>query len=158
MPPSPTPESIHIGADDLPFVEIGDGSLLKVLQVKKGEGLLWGFGHRVYRTEDPRSALLKETALANGGGVVELAVEVEKVVLEELDAHRPDRALRTNVEFYAGVVLDQIGLPQPLFTGAFAVSRAVGWSAHIMEQITDNKIIRPSSRYVGPAPSAGAAA
>ena len=119
----------------------------------RGERIM-GFGHRVYRTEDPRSALLKKTALALGGELPELAVAVEEVVLDELNEHRPERALRTNVEFYAGVVLHQIGLPQPLFTGAFAVSRAVGWSAHIAEQLVANKIIRPASLYVGPQPHA----
>jgi len=119
----------------------------------RGERIM-GFGHRVYRTEDPRAALLKKTALDIGGPLPELAVEVEAVVLDELNKHRPDRALRTNVEFYAGVVLHQIGLPQRLFTGVFAVSRAVGWSAHVAEQLVGNKIIRPASLYVGQEPHA----
>jgi citrate synthase len=114
---------------------------------------IMGFGHRVYRTEDPRSALLKQTALELGGPVARLAVEVERVVLELLDSRYPERKLRTNVEFYAGVVLHQIGLPPALFTPTFAVSRTIGWTAHALEQIVGNRIIRPSSRYVAaPAP------
>jgi citrate synthase len=115
---------------------------------------IMGFGHRVYRTEDPRSALLKQTALELGGPVVELAVEVERVVLELLEHRYPERKLRTNVEFYAGVVLHQIGLPPALFTPTFAVSRTIGWTAHVLEQTVANRIIRPSSRYVGMPPDA----
>lgn len=110
---------------------------------------LMGFGHRVYRTEDPRSAVLKQTALSLGGPLVSLAVEVERLAVEILDAKYPDRQLRTNVEFYAGVVLHAIGLPAELFPPTFAVSRMVGWMAHAREQMTGNRIIRPSSRYVG---------
>jgi|SRR5688572_20065645 citrate synthase len=114
-----------------------------------GERIM-GFGHRVYRTEDPRSAALKETALALGGPVVELAVEVERVALEILDRKYPERRLRTNVEFYAGVVLHEIGLPSELFSPTFAVSRMIGWMAHALEQMQGNRIVRPASRYVGP--------
>jgi citrate synthase len=113
---------------------------------------IMGFGHRVYRTEDPRSALLKQTALELGGPVADLAVEVERVVLDLLERRYPERRLRTNVEFYAGVVLHQIGLPAPLFTSTFAVSRTIGWTAHALEQMIGNRIIRPSSRYVGAPP------
>jgi citrate synthase len=114
--------------------------------------VIMGFGHRVYRTEDPRSALLKETALELGGPLVDLAVEVEDVILEALDRHRPGRDLRTNVEYYASVVLHLVGLPADLFTPTFAVSRMIGWTAHAIEQTIGNRIIRPSSRYVGPTP------
>lgn len=110
---------------------------------------LMGFGHRVYRTEDPRSAALKETALALGGPIVDLAVEVERIALETLDHKYPERRLRTNVEFYAGVVLHEIGLPVELFSPTFAVSRMIGWMAHALEQTVGNRIIRPASRYVG---------
>ena len=88
-----------------------------------------------------------------GGPIAELAIAVERVVLELLEDRYPDRRLRTNVEFYAGVVLHQIGLPAELFTPTFAVSRTIGWTAHILEQTHGNRIIRPSSRYVGPAPT-----
>lgn len=111
---------------------------------------IMGFGHRVYRTEDPRSAALKETAIALGGPVVELALEVERVALEVLDHKYPERRLRTNVEFYAGVVLHEIGLPAELFSPTFAVSRMIGWMAHALEQMNGNRILRPASRYVGP--------
>jgi citrate synthase len=111
---------------------------------------LMGFGHRVYRTEDPRSAVLKATALELGGPMVELAVEVERLAVAILDARYPERKLRTNVEFYAGVVLHEIGLPAELFPTTFAVSRMVGWMAHALEQTAGNRIIRPASRYVGP--------
>jgi citrate synthase len=111
---------------------------------------IMGFGHRVYRTEDPRSAVLKETARALGGPLVELAIEVERIALDILDTKYPERKLRTNVEFYAGVVLHEIGLPADLFPPTFAVSRMVGWMAHVLEQTRGNRIIRPASRYVGP--------
>lgn len=109
-----------------------------------------GFGHRVYRTEDPRSAVLKATARAIGGPLVELAVDVEQVALEILDSRYPERRLRTNVEFYAGVVLHLVGLPPALFPATFAVSRMTGWMAHVLEQAAANRLIRPSARYVGP--------
>ncbi len=110
---------------------------------------IMGFGHRVYRTEDPRSLVLKETALALGGPMVDLAVEVERVAVELLQTKYPDRNLRTNVEFFAGVVLNEIGIPAELFSPSFAVSRMIGWMAHALEQIPGNRIIRPASRYVG---------
>jgi citrate synthase len=109
-----------------------------------------GFGHRVYRTDDPRSAALKETALALGGPVVELAVAVERIALDCLERKYPERQLRTNVEYYAGVVLHECGLPAELFTPTFAVSRMIGWMAHALEQTDHNRLIRPSSRYTGP--------
>ena len=111
---------------------------------------IMGFGHRVYRTEDPRSAALKETALSLGGPIVDLAVDVERVALEILEKKYPERRLRTNVEFYAGVVLHEIGLPAELFPPTFAVSRMIGWMAHVLEQMESNRIIRPASKYVGP--------
>lgn len=111
---------------------------------------LMGFGHRVYRTEDPRSAVLKATALSLGGSMVDLALEVERIALDILDNRYPERRLRTNVEFYAGVVLHEIGLPAELFPPTFAVSRMVGWMAHVLEQVDGNRIIRPASEYVGP--------
>jgi len=111
---------------------------------------IMGFGHRVYRTEDPRSALLKETALEMGGPIVDLAVEVEQLVVDILQRRYPERNLRTNVEYYAGVVLHLIGLPADMFSPTFAVSRTIGWTAHVLEQTVGNRIIRPASRYVGP--------
>ncbi|MFA9429958.1 citrate synthase [Egicoccus sp. AB-alg2] len=114
----------------------------------RGERIM-GFGHRIYRTEDPRAALLRETARDLGGDRFELALAVETTVRELLRRHRPDRVLDVNVEYWAAVVLDAVGVPRPLFTPTFAVSRAIGWMAHALEQTEHNRIMRPSSRYVG---------
>ncbi len=115
-------------------------------------GRIMGFGHPVYRTEDPRSAMLKEIALGFGGSRVELAVEMERQVLTLLAELKPGRALNTNIEFFAAVVMEHCGIPTELFTPTFAVARLIGWTAHVLEQAEDSKIIRPSSRYVGPTP------
>jgi citrate synthase len=111
-----------------------------------------GFGHRVYKTLDPRSELMRVTAEELGGPLVEFAEQVERTVVRVLDETKPGRQLYTNVEFYAGVVMELCGIPRELFTPTFAVSRTVGWCAHLLEQAADNRIIRPSSRYVGPPP------
>ncbi|MER7840276.1 citrate synthase/methylcitrate synthase [Streptomyces sp. NPDC096040] len=117
-----------------------------------------GFGHAVYRTEDPRSRMLREIAQDFGGPRVEFAVEVERQVERILAELKPGRELHTNVEFYAGVVMELCGLPREMFTPTFAAARAVGWSANILEQAADSKIIRPVARYVGPEPRVTAAA
>ncbi|MFD8674053.1 citrate synthase/methylcitrate synthase [Streptomyces seoulensis] len=111
---------------------------------------IMGFGHAVYRTEDPRSRMLREIALGFGGPRVEFAVEVERQVEAILADLKPGRELHTNVEFYAGVVMELCGLPREMFTPTFAAGRVVGWSANILEQAADPKIIRPVARYVGP--------
>jgi citrate synthase len=113
---------------------------------------IMGFGHAVYRTEDPRSRLLRTTAQELGGERVELAVEVERRVVELLAELKPGRELRTNVEYYAGVVMEQCGIPRPMFTPTFTSSRVIGWCAHALEQARERKIIRPAARYVGPPP------
>ncbi|TDD71960.1 citrate synthase/methylcitrate synthase [Jiangella aurantiaca] len=113
---------------------------------------IMGFGHPVYRTEDPRSRMLREIAVGFGGPLVEFAVEVERQVEAILAELKPGRELHTNVEFYAGVVMEQCGLPRAMFTPTFAVARVVGWTANILEQAADSKIIRPAARYVGPPP------
>ncbi|HLT61228.1 MAG TPA: citrate/2-methylcitrate synthase, partial [Microlunatus sp.] len=120
-------------------------------KITSGERIM-GFGHPVYRTEDPRSAMLKQLALALGGPRVELAVETERQVLRLLEELKPGRALHTNIEFYAAIVMEHCGIPAELFTPTFAVARLIGWTAHVLEQAQDPKIIRPSSRYVGPPP------
>jgi citrate synthase len=111
---------------------------------------IMGFGHAVYRAPDPRSALLREVAERLGGALVELAIAVEAEILVTLAELKPGRPLPSNVEFYAGVVMESAGLPRSMFTPTFAVSRTVGWCAHIVEQAAAGKLIRPSSRYVGP--------
>ncbi|MCA1221445.1 citrate synthase [Streptomyces sp. 8L] len=120
-------------------------------RVLAGERIM-GFGHAVYRTEDPRSRMLRGLAQGFGGPLVDFAVQVEQRVEAILAELKPGRELHTNVEFYAGVVMEQCGLPRAMFTPTFAVARVVGWSANILEQATDSKIIRPGARYVGPPP------
>ena len=119
--------------------------------VRRGERIM-GFGHRVYRTVDPRSELMKAEAEALGGPLVEFAEQVEDTVVRVLEELKPGRSLYANVEFYAGVVMELCGIPRPMFTPTFALSRTIGWCAHILEQAADNRIIRPASRYVGPPP------
>ncbi|MFI6013724.1 citrate synthase/methylcitrate synthase [Streptomyces sp. NPDC051243] len=116
---------------------------------------IMGFGHPVYRTEDPRSRMLREIARTFGGPRVEFAVEVERRVEAILAELKPGRELHTNVEFYAGVVMELCGLPREMFTPTFAAARVVGWSANILEQAQDSKIIRPVARYVGPGAPVG---
>ncbi|MEU6339719.1 citrate synthase/methylcitrate synthase [Streptomyces sp. NPDC046977] len=113
---------------------------------------IMGFGHPVYRTEDPRSRMLKEIARDFGGPLVDFALQVEARVEAILAELKPGRELHTNVEFYAGVVMELCGLPREMFTPTFACARVVGWSANILEQAEDSKIIRPAARYVGPVP------
>jgi citrate synthase len=117
----------------------------------RGERIM-GFGHAVYRTDDPRSVVLRDVAQALGGDLVDLAVQVERTVLSVLAELKPDHPLYANVEFYAGVVMDRCGLPRELFTPTFAVSRVIGWCANIAEQAGMRQIIRPAARYVGPPP------
>ncbi|MFJ7336710.1 citrate synthase [Streptomyces sp. NPDC101116] len=118
-------------------------------RVLAGERIM-GFGHAVYRTEDPRSRMLREVAQGFGGPRVDFAVEVERRIEAVLAELKPGRELHTNVEYYAGVVMELCGLPREMFTPTFAAGRAVGWSANILEQAEDTKIIRPAARYVGP--------
>ncbi|MFK8909510.1 citrate synthase [Streptomyces sp. YS-3] len=120
-------------------------------RVLAGERIM-GFGHPVYRTEDPRSRMLRGIAEGIGGPLVAFAVEVEKHVEAILAELKPGRELHTNVEFYAGVVMELCGVPREMFTPTFCAARAVGWSANILEQAEDSKIIRPAARYVGPPP------
>ncbi|MGW3497577.1 citrate synthase [Streptomyces sp. NPDC001020] len=120
-------------------------------RVLAGERIM-GFGHPVYRTEDPRSRMLRGIAKRFGGPLVDFAIEVEHRVEAILAELKPGRELHTNVEFYAGVVMELCGLPREMFTPTFATARVVGWSANILEQAEDPKIIRPAARYVGPVP------
>lgn len=113
---------------------------------------LMGFGHRVYRAEDPRARALREVARELNAPRYEVAVALEQAALEELRNRRPDRSLETNVEFWSAVVLDYAEVPAKMFTSMFTCARIAGWSAHILEQKRTGRLIRPSARYVGPRP------
>jgi citrate synthase len=110
-----------------------------------------GFGHRVYRTYDPRARILKEMARRLNPPFFALASRVEEVALRLLTERHPERPQATNVEFYSAGVLQAVGLPKDMFPPTFAASRAAGWSAHVLEQAAHNRLIRPASDYVGPA-------
>ncbi|MHA7775508.1 citrate synthase/methylcitrate synthase [Roseibium sp. M-1] len=114
---------------------------------------LMGFGHRIYRTRDPRADVLKAglRLLGSGNPKVRLAEEIEQAALIALKEAKPDRPLDTNVEFYTAVLLDAIGIDRSLFTPLFAVGRTPGWCAHVLEHQKTGKLIRPSSHYIGPA-------
>lgn len=122
---------------------------------------LMGFGHAVYRAEDPRGVVLREAAetLAGGGAgdLVARAAAIESEILAVLAEWKPDQRIVTNVEYWASVVLELAGLPRAMFTPTFSVSRSIGWTAHVIEQHGVGKIVRPSARYVGPDPVVGAA-
>jgi citrate synthase len=111
-----------------------------------------GFGHRVYRTYDPRAKILKAMCERLNPTFYALASKVEQVALEILHEEHPERPQATNVEFYSAGVLQAIGLPKEYFPPTFAVSRAAGWTAHVLEQSANNRIIRPQSEYIGPEP------
>ncbi|MFY0544580.1 citrate synthase [Brevibacillus sp. H7] len=122
-------------------------------KLEKGERLM-GFGHRVYRTTDPRATALRVVAseLSANDPWFDLATHVEQVGLKLLAEYKPNRKLNTNVEFFAAAVMRAVGLDDSLFTPTFAVSRVVGWSAHVLEQAQNNRIIRPQSNYTGKIP------
>jgi citrate synthase len=117
--------------------------------IEHGDKLM-GFGHRIYKTLDPRSELLHEVARDLHSDRVALSELVEKTAVELLAELKPGRELYANVEFYAGVVLEAAGLPREMFTPTFACSRVIGWMANVLEQVADNRIYRPLARYVGP--------
>ena len=117
----------------------------------RGERLM-GFGHRIYRAEDPRARVLRRTCRELGSPRFEVAEALEQAALAELHARKPDRVLATNVEFWSAVVLDLAEVPPDLFTSLFTCARVAGWSAHILEQKREGKLIRPTARYVGPGP------
>jgi citrate synthase len=121
--------------------------------VENGERIM-GFGHRVYKTDDPRSLLLRGVTEQLGGPLVEFSQAVERTTVEVLAELKPGRQLYTNVEFYAGVVMHTCGIPREMFTPTFAAGRTIGWCTHVMEQAAHNRLIRPAARYVGPPPPA----
>jgi len=131
--------------------ETGDADAYVKGVLDRGERLM-GFGHRVYRAEDPRARVLRRTAHELGAPRYEAAAALEKAALTELRARRPDRVLETNVEFWAAVVLDFAEVPAHMFTPMFACARTAGWSAHILEQKRTGRLIRPAARYVGEGP------
>jgi citrate synthase len=146
---------LHGGAPSLVLDMLDEiGSTDRVLawldEALAGGRKLMGFGHRVYRAEDPRAACLRDTASELGGPRIALARLVEENALARLRAAKPNRALYTNVEFWAAIVLERVRIPRELFTPTFAVARVAGWTAHIVEQVRDNRLIRPTSEYVGP--------
>jgi len=129
----------------------GDADAYVKLVLDRGDRLM-GFGHRVYRAEDPRARVLRRTAKELGAPRYEVALALENAALAELRARRTDRVLETNVEFWAAIVLDFAGVPANLFTSMFTCARTAGWAAHILEQKRTGRLVRPSARYVGPAP------
>jgi citrate synthase len=141
------------------LVEIGEPANAEAwleAALARGERLM-GFGHRIYKVRDPRADALKSAVkdLMRAGGApnrLALAETVEKAALELLHRVKPGRSLQTNVEFYTAVLLDALGFPSDSFTSIFASARLLGWIAHAREQETSGRLIRPRSRYIGPAP------
>ncbi len=137
-------------------LEIGEASRAETILRQKLERheRLMGFGHRVYRTRDPRADVLSAAAekmfqQSGDMALYTLAREVENVALRLLEEYYPDRHLKTNVEFYTALLLQGLGLSTDLFSPTFAISRCAGWIAHIFEQQGQNRIIRPESEYTG---------
>jgi citrate synthase len=129
----------------------GDAERWVSAALDRGERLM-GFGHRVYRAEDPRAKVLRRTSSEIGSSRFEVAEALEQAALAELKARKPDRVLATNVEFWSAVVLDHADIPSPMFTSMFTCARTAGWAAHILEQKREGRLIRPTAKYVGPAP------
>lgn len=134
--------------------EIGTPDNIRtVIEQKIANGdRIMGFGHRVYKTEDPRSVLLREKCQSMSGqdAWLDLATVAEQEIIRLLDKHKPGRKLYTNVEYYAAAIMRSIDMPPALFTPTFSVARIVGWAAHAIEQQQDNTIFRPQSLYIGP--------
>jgi len=129
--------------------EVGDAERYVADLLDRGDRIM-GFGHRVYRAEDPRARLLRRTAEELGSSRVETAKALEEAALAELQRRHPERVLATNVEYWAAVVLDVAHIPAKLTPAMFACARVAGWSAHVLEQKQAARLIRPSARYVGP--------
>jgi citrate synthase len=119
--------------------------------IGRGERIM-GFGHRVYKTDDPRSLYLRDVARGLDAPLADFACDVERIVVEALAELKPGHKLYANVEFFAGVVMNACGIPREMFTPTFASSRVIGWATQAMEQAGDNRLIRPTARYVGPPP------
>lgn len=144
---------LHGGAiDRVPSMleAIGDASRVESWlreRLDRGERLM-GFGHAVYETLDPRNTVLREFARTISDDRVALAEVVERTGVELLNERKTDKRREANIELYAGVVLDYAGVPEELFACTFPVARMAGWTANLIEQIADNRIFRPSARYV----------
>ena len=136
------------------IAETGDAEAWLARALARGDRLM-GFGHRIYKVRDPRADALKAVVWSLGSGAgsrLALAERVEKAALDILHRQKPGRSLETNVEFYTAILLDALGFPADAFTCVFAAGRMPGWIAHAREQETNGRLIRPQSRYVGPAP------
>jgi citrate synthase len=143
--PSEVVEQIHkVGSPERAEAWVRDA-------IDRGERMM-GFGHRVYRAYDPRAAALRKVAesMERKPDWLELAIAVEDAALRVLAEKHPERALKTNVEYYAAPVLMGVGLTPDLFPATFTLARMAGWTAHILEQVAANKLIRPDARYTGP--------
>jgi citrate synthase len=136
--------------DQLELIGTADKAEQWMRDARKRKVKFMGFGHRIYRVYDPRAKILKEMCRRMNPKFYDLATRVEEVALQILHEEHPERPQSTNVEFYSAGVLQAIGLPREFFTPTFAVSRVAGWSAHVLEQSANNRIIRPQSEYVGP--------
>jgi citrate synthase len=130
---------------------LGDAERWVKSALDRGDRLM-GFGHRVYRAEDPRARVLRRTCRELGSPRFEVAEALEAAALAELRARKPDRVLATNVEFWSAVVLDRAEIPTQLFTPMFVCARTAGWAAHILEQKREGRLIRPTAKYIGPPP------
>ena len=135
-------EDIEKGIDPTTYIK-------KLLDSKER---LMGFGHRVYRAQDPRAKVLRRTAKELNAPRYEIAEALEKAALKELHERHPERVLETNVEFWAAIVLDYAQVPANMFTSMFTCARLAGWSAHILEQKNTGKLVRPSANYIGKGP------
>ena len=138
--------------DQLEQIGTADNAEHWLREARKRKVRFMGFGHRVYRTYDPRARILKEMCKQLNPKFYDLASKVEEVALAILHEEHPERPQATNVEFYSAGVLQAVGLPKDLFPPTFAVSRVAGWSAHVLEQASHNRLIRPQSEYIGPEP------
>ncbi|HEY8864935.1 MAG TPA: citrate/2-methylcitrate synthase [Candidatus Dormibacteraeota bacterium] len=138
--------------DQLEKIGTADNAERWLRDARKQKVRFMGFGHRIYRTYDPRARILKEMCARLNPKFYELASKVEETALRILHEEHPERPQATNVEFYSAGVLQAIGLPKEFFPPTFAVSRVAGWSAHVLEQSANNRLIRPQSEYIGPEP------
>jgi Citrate synthase len=138
--------------DQLEKIGTADNADHWLREARKEKVRFMGFGHRVYRTYDPRAKILKALCQQLNPKFFELASKVEETALGILHEEHPERPQATNVEFYSAGVLQAIGLPTEFFPPTFAVARVAGWSAHVLEQGSHNRLIRPQSEYIGPEP------